>query len=427
MLNKEKAFLYFDRAIVTCLCLLIFCLPFTKAGSETFTWLAIFLWLFKRVLGYRDKSSLGLFPKSKLNKALGIFIAISALSVIFSVNLGLSLRGFFGKELKFLAIYFMIVEVIHSKEQLKIILIAIIASAALINIDAAVQYFSGVDFLRGHRLLDSFGVSFYSASGFSAWLVIIIPLFIGLIAVNIIPNRKLKIFLFISVIVQLLYLLKAYSRGAWLGFIIAASAMGYYFVKNNLSLKIKILCLSVFVCLWTVYLFLPSSLIINVKEVVRGKFMPNQSISERIKSITQTSQSSNLIRIKLWKEAFRIIKDHPFVGSGLNTYSIVGRNYKSFEGGGVYPHNSFLQKAAETGLLGLFAFLGVLFVFFKTGVCYLKQRKDYLVLGFLSGILAFLVHAFFDTHLYSLQLVVLFWYMLGLTTAIVKLDWKVQP
>ena len=78
--------------------------------------------------------------------------------------------------------------------------------------------------------------------------------------------------------------------------------------------------------------------------------------------------------------------------------------------------------AAETGLLGLFAFLWVLFSFFKMGLQHFNQKRDYLVLGLLSGILAFLVQSFFDTNLYALQMVVLFWFMLGLTVAVIKFD-----
>jgi O-antigen ligase len=425
--KPDRVFLYCDRVIMACLCFLIFCLPFAKAGVESFAWTAIFIWLSKRVMGYKVDSSWGIFPKTGLNNVLGIFIIINLLSVIFSANLGLSLRAFFGKELKFLAIYFMIIEVINSKERLRNVLIAVIASAVLISIDAGFQYFRGVDFLRGHRLVYcTFGASFYSASGFSAWLIIIIPLTIGILAANIIPNVKLKILLSALVIIQLLYLLRTYSRGAWIGFIIAAIVMGYYLVKNNFSSRIKMFCFFAAVCLLAIYLFLPRTLIINFKEDIKARFKFSQSINDRIKSIPQVNQRSNLLRIKLWRESLRIIEDHPFVGCGLNTYSIVARDYKSFEGGGVYPHNSFLQMGAETGLLGLFVFLWVLFVFFRIGLRYLKQRKDYLVLGLLSGILAFLVHAFFDTHLYSLQLIVLFWYMLGLTIAIIKLRSKEQ-
>ena len=422
MLNKDKIFLYFDRAIIACLCLLIFCLPFTKAGVEIFVWSAIFLWIFKRVLGYRAGSLWGMFPKTELNEFLGIFIAVNALSVIFSVHLGLSLRGFFGKELKFLAIYFMLVEVINSRERLKNILIAIIASAILTMVDAGVQYFRGVDFLRGYQLdYHTFGASFSTASDFAGWLIVIIPIFIGIIAVNIIPSLKLKILLSVSIIIQSSYLLRTYSRGAWLGFLIGISLMVYYVVKNS-TLRIKTLCISVVICLLFIYSLLPRSVITKAKDAIRVNFKFSQGINDRVKSIPQTNRGTNLVRIMLWKESLRIIRDYPLFGCGLNNYSIVARNYKSFEGGGIYPHNSFLQMAAETGLLGLFAFFLLLFGFFIIEMKHLNKENGFLALGLLSGILAFLVHAFFDTHLYSLKLVVLFWYMIGLTIAVIKLD-----
>jgi len=126
--------------------------------------------------------------------------------------------------------------------------------------------------------------------------------------------------------------------------------------------------------------------------------------------------------MNLWKQSLLIIRDYPLLGSGLNTYSSVVKRYKFFEGGNMYPHNSFLQMASETGLAGLFAFLLVLLIFFKTGLQHLNQKKNPLALGLLAGILAYLVHSFFDTHLYSLQLVVLFWFMLGLTIAVIRLE-----
>jgi O-antigen ligase len=111
-------------------------------------------------------------------------------------------------------------------------------------------------------------------------------------------------------------------------------------------------------------------------------------------------------------------------GCGLNTYSKVVKDYKNFEFGEQYPHNSFLQKTAETGLLGLFAFLLVLFSFFMVSVRHilLYANNNTLVLGLLSGISAFLLHGFFESNLYALQLVVLFWFMLGLTMAVINLE-----
>ncbi len=412
---------YCDRAIGISLCLLIFCLPFAKAGVESFTWIAFFAWILKRILGYRGESLWGMSPKTKLNTALGIFIAVNALSTLPSVNLGLSLRGFFGKELKFLAIYFMLVEFINSKERLRNILTAIIASAALITIDAGAQYFFGMDFLRGHRS-GRLSASFSSANGFACWIIVIIPLFLGLLQTDKSIKTPLKALVFILVGLLFVCLLATYTRGAWLGLAIGISFMAG-FVFLNFKLKIKLLCLVIIAGFLVAFLTLPKSLIIKFTGISKINFKYPEPIAGRINSTLRVTEQSISIRIKLWNEALKIIKDYNNpVGCGLNTYSVVARNYKSFELGGMYPHNSYLQMTAEIGWLGLLAFLGVIFMFFKTGLQYFNQRKDTLVLGLLSGMLAFLIHAFFDTHLYSLQLVVLFWYMLGLTIAAINVN-----
>jgi len=403
---KEKIIKYCDWIIEICLCLIVFCLPFTKAGTETFIWLAVFFWIFKRMLGYRSSSLWGLFPETKLNKSLGMLVAVNAISVIFSLNHRLSLRGFFGKELKFLAIYFMVFEVINSGRRLKNVLITIVISVLLILIDAAVQYFSGVDFLRGYslaRLTASFG----SANALGGWLLIVIFIFLGLLLFKqnggLLKKIKKNMLFGMLTILSLICLILTYSRGAWLGFFIGVVVFIYHYVLSSLSFKNKVLWYLV-IGLLSVAVFLASP----------------QIIQERVSSIGD--MNINLNRTSLWKESISIIEDFPVFGSGLNTYSAVARNYKMREGGGIYPHNSFLQKAAETGVLGLVAFLWILFSFFNMGIRHFKQKNNYLILGFLSGILAFLVQSFFDTNIYSLQLVVLFWFMLGLTTAAIRID-----
>lgn len=420
-MEKEKIILYCDRAIMTCLCFLIFFLPFAKAGVEIFTWLAIFFWISKRALGYRAGSLWGLFPKTELNKALGLFIAVNALSTIFSVNFGLSARGFFGKELKFIAIYFMLVEVINSRERLRILLFTIIASVVLIITDAGVQYFRGADFLKGYER-ERISASFSTGNDFAGWLIIIIPLFLSLLAVgkgNI--GKGLKALLLILIISLIVCLLATFARGGWLGFVISIFLMAYYAIKN-FSLKTKILCLSTGICLLAIFLILPQPIKVKISAIGRINFKSCETVNARIKSTLKIEKGSTPVRINLWKEALRIIRDYNFSGCGLNTYSIVARKYKSFEQGGIYPHNSYLQMTAETGLLGLFAFLWVLFGFFKMGLRHLNEKKNSIALGLLAGISAFLVHAFFDTHLYALQLVVLFWFMLGLTVAVINID-----
>lgn len=428
-MNKEKIFLNLDRSIIVCLCILIFCLPFAKAMVGISIGLAAFLWILKRLLGYRTEGPGRLILETDLNKVLGIYIIINLISVIFSVDHGLSLKGFFYKELKFIVIFFMIIEVINSKYRLKSVLFTIIASALLITADAGAQYFRGVDFLKGYTMhfyanLGRITASFLNPNGFAGWLIIIIPLFFGLLVTNKIIGKTLKALISLLVILLFICLLMTYSRAAWLSFIISIFIIVFYCLVK-ITLKSKIMHLLMGIYLLTALLCLPHP--IN-KLMGKISFSDHPSLNERIKSIAETDQITYLVRANFWKQSLKIIKDYPLFGCGLNTYSKVAKNYKSLEYGEYgegYPHNSFLQKTAETGFPGLFAFILLMFSFFVVGIQHIflcLNNNKALAVGLLTGILAFLVQSFFDNNLYALQLVVLFWFMLGLTMAVINIE-----
>jgi len=102
------------------------------------------------------------------------------------------------------------------------------------------------------------------------------------------------------------------------------------------------------------------------------------------------------------------------LGTGFNTYSKVGPTYAR-AGGGYYPHNSYLHMAAEIGLIGLACFLWILINLYKSGLRALKKTNDFLLLGLLASITAFLTQSFFDVNFYALQMATLFWFIFGLT------------
>ncbi len=180
---------------------------------------------------------------------LGIFVIVNALSVVISVNFGLSIRAFFGKILKFVILYFMVIENINNKKRLRNIVIVMVISACFIVTDAAVQYFRGRDFLRGFPL-ERLRVSFPSANGFAGWLIMFIPIFLGILAtkqLNGLGSRIKKIALGALVVFMLICLVLTYSRGAWLGFILGLGLIVYYIIivsiniifmdKNKLRIK----------------------------------------------------------------------------------------------------------------------------------------------------------------------------------------------
>ncbi|MFA5038999.1 MAG: O-antigen ligase family protein [Candidatus Omnitrophota bacterium] len=436
----EKTFLWMDRVLVFYLGCLIFCLPFAKAGIEVFAWNGFFLFLMKRCLGYRSgEAAGGLLPLTPLNKALGLLMAANILSVVFSVNHALSLRGLFGKEFKFFAVFFMLAEVINSKARLKFVLYMAMASAFLISGDAVVQYIKGHDFMMAQYIEYRLTGPFSSASGFAGWLNIVLFLFFGLLARADLVNKFNKALLFLATLVLTFCLLFSYSRGGWVGFILGLLLMALCLIRIRIPVPaMKRFCASFALGLGVLLVLMPafkkmaspavdkpSGLAISVSDqllasISAGEEIP--SLNNGLSAMSQISHQSNAERLKLWQEALRIASDYPLFGSGLNTYTIVAKRYKSFDHGGVYPHNSFLQMLAEKGIIGTGVFLGVLMVFFSAALKHVRSKKDSLVLGLMCGILAFLVQSFFDTHLFSLQQVVLFWFALGLAVAALKLS-----
>jgi hypothetical protein len=134
-------------------------------------------------------------------------------------------------------------------------------------------------------------------------------------------------------------------------------------------------------------------------------------------------------RLDYWKEALGVLYDYPVFGSGLNTYSQVAPHYKITWGG--YPHNSYLQTAAELGLVGLFALLWMLGSLFKNSFRRINNMPEgfprSVLIGTLAGYFAYLVHSFFDTTFYSVQLSTFFWLMMALAVAVGRVDKSPSP
>jgi putative inorganic carbon (HCO3(-)) transporter len=88
-----------------------------------------------------------------------------------------------------------------------------------------------------------------------------------------------------------------------------------------------------------------------------------------------------------------------------------------------YAHNCYLQVAAETGLVGLAAFLWLLWSLmsqlakaaFKTSL-----KEHVILLGCFAGLLAFLIQSAVDTNFYSLRQAALFWVVSGLAIGLAQ-------
>lgn len=417
-MNWKKFRITFDNVIEIFLCTLIICLPFSKSMVEICFGGVFILWVIKRFLTCRDKSVIEIIKSFKpaaarLNVPILAFVLVNLVSTLTSLSVFLSLEGFFFKLFEGVAIYFVIVDFYDNSEKINRFLTALFFSIILISANGLYQYIFGTDFIRGYSFNGHGGIqsSFGNPNDFAAWLVMIIPFVIALaffwksewvacFSKHIKPIMKNARFLFLPVgFVLLVCLVLVGSRGAWLASLLSLFFLGFILKSRKL---IVVLLLVIFVI----------------------PFIIPDRVKERAVSILNSNEigGSINIRLKLWREAMEIIEDFPLLGTGPNTYSIVAPEYKNESKTGFYPHNSYLHMAAETGLLGIGAFLWIVLALFKTTFHKIKKiGNDFertLLAGFLAGMAGFLAHSIVDTNLYALQLNMLMWMVMGLIISV---------
>ena len=409
---------------------------------------------------------------SHLTIPVAIFLFFNFVSMLLSKHHVVSLEGFLGKTLQNIFIYFNFIECANSKKRLKIFLRVFFFSAALVSISGIYQYFIGQEFILGNMFEGRISSSLRQANDFAGYLVMVVPIllsvaFLGLeatrkkmknggIAIQPFFSRTEVAMATILFVLAIICLGLTYSRGAWIGFLVAVLFLSFQRQKAVfLNFIVLILFFGIFYPQLREYRSVNLFNDVASKENARKYASPNikrisgeqaglgavsasgdqgKLIPGRIKFLQETGdflhgQWGKIVNIMrsfggsgrggYWREAFHMIRDYPVFGVGVNAYSVVAPGYKISWGG--YPHNCYLQMIVEIGILGFLSFLWILFRVFRGGIEKTQIQDDsmkMLLAGVLSGFAGFLVHSFFDTNFYSVQLGNLMWLVMGLITAI---------
>ena len=398
-----------DNTIEWTLYALVFSIPFSKSIIEICITVAFLAWVFKKLLLKNFT-----LEKTPLNLFLAAFVIANLISFVNADFKLLFMRSMVSKCLKFAILYFIIVETVKSEAIFKNLLKWAAISAAIVMVDSFLQYFlTHYDLIRFYPTFKYAPMTdprpyflgyptgpFPFPNDLAAWMLVLsMPLLTlftwGAKKINekIVPGLLLAPFLY------LFYLTNA--RSAWLGFFVAFFSI--VFIKSKKAfivlLVIVVLALSV---------------------------IPLFSSRQKIDDLTGLSSIQD--RFYMWRISWRIFTEHPVIGNGLNMFFTKFMEYRddSFRGlRGSYAHNGFLQIAAETGIIGLTVFLLLLIRVFKSALGFMRKSgsaySGSLCLGLAGGLLAFLIHSFFDTNLQSLPLVTLFWVNIALIMSLEKI------
>jgi len=424
---KNKQFVDFcDKAMALSFYALIFFLPISIALCEIFTVLALLFYIFKRSAVFfislkeikthstfitRINAFLSAYKPiaNPLNRPIIAFMSICILSILFSQYPRLGIMGFLGKILQGVFIYFNFIECMMTKKRMKIFVTILIVSSAVVGINGLYQYQNSSGFIHQRFLSDGrITSSFRASNDFGTYLVFIAPVLLSLFAFarkknqndaqgDFLLSNNGRWLLSIIFVISLIALGLTYSRGALLAFFCSLIILG---LCEKKFLRIFLLSGTLFIVIFVLMMVYERSYfdILTVFEPTGREFY--------------------------WQEALQIIKQYPLLGTGLNTYSQIAKDYKIVWGG--YAHNCYLQMAAEIGLIGLASFLWMQFELFKSSIIGLKSLKDdflrLVLYGSLAGLSGFLIHSAFDTAFYSVQLGSLMWIAMGMLFAVTNIS-----
>ncbi len=384
---KDRIFRIFEYVGEYSMYALIFFIPTAKAAIEIFFGFALFSFVIRKIIK-PDFNFLKTLPNIFL-LAFFVFIGLSLFNS--GPFLGKSLIALFFKWLKYIAIYVVVQDTFSKRIHIRNALIVFLFISTVVGIDGLSQKFIGFEFLKHNPAPGKMDVGLFPISGpfnhynnFGAYLIMALSLALALLFSPKL-KRACRIGLFGVVLLLLYCLLLTFSRGAALGFFVALISI--LFLSRNLKITTS---LNIAIILIAIFLLSP----------LGGR-------------IIRTFEAGDPARYVIWQAAFTMIHEHPFLGKGLGTFMDYFPQYVSGLGN-QYAHNCYLQIWAESGIFALLAFIIFVFLFILKAIKSFIKNNDFVVLGLTAGVIGFLVHSFFDTHLYSLQLAVLFWAMLGM-------------
>jgi hypothetical protein len=351
-------------------------------------------WFFKTAIN----KELGLFPGTRLNRAIGYYFAVCLLSTLIGYMYG-RVRGLTGiffvlKYFEYFVVFFMAVSQIKEKKQIERFLAALLIVCFIVTLVAIYQI------PGGGRVSAPFEGPQGEPNTLGGYLVLMMSIVLGLLLNY--GSKKLKIALGIFLLFILIALGATLSRSSWVSLIPMTLALIYYSRK-----KLRIIIPLAFI-IGIAPLILPN----NIKQ--RALFTFTQPVEQGQIVIGETRiDTSTSARLASWKMVLEsdFIK-HPIFGYGVTGYRFVDAQYP--------------RALAETGLIGLSLFLYLLYAVYRSAKERYLQTADPLfkgfLLGYLAGFWAMVVHGIGANTFIIVRIMEPFWFLTALVIMIPRIE-----
>ena len=231
-----------------------------------------------------------------------------------------------------------------------------------------------------------------------------------------------RVLALVVVSLNIFCLLLSGNRTGWFG-VAFASAFGLWLARREGAMRWNLgrAVVSSGLVLYLLYASVTSSgLIGDLDNFKVGRIM--------IKKVKLQDMAKTMLhgRLVLWRQAFWDWLSSPLFGIGPGTYPYYGKGRyhtsavveNPFRGKGpINPHNYYIWLLCETGILGLGAFLWVLYRALKTGMERVRSaggRWKFAYLGMVSSLAGYLLALTADHTLGFLEMQLVFWAVVGM-------------
>ena len=396
---------FFEFAFFLTSAVFLILTPFFNPTARTCFSVMSFAWFMSNLLRHKQKFYRGLFIPNYLTRYLILFVGALIFSVLFSTNHYQSQKILFDRYLMFFVFFYMGLWIMFSIKRYFYILISIFMGMSFLF------GFGGIrDFIYYTYTKPAFAERLWSIFGFRIpyfalplYLTFFIPFNFFILLLG--KHRWLRMFAFINVIALSLCLLWTSSRIACFA-VLLTIVPALLLIKNKKNKFLIILFAFLFMC---------------------GALLFPRT-RERIKTIPDIQKWSN--RLPLYQSALKIFFDYPVFGSGVGTFEKILHTPK-YELPSDYPvakelnlhaHNTYLEIAAEMGVVGLAAFILFFGAFFYHAVSLVKNSTlsnidTAIFCGLSASIFSILIFAFGTTIIIVGPTVsTYFWFLFGMAT-----------
>jgi len=344
-----------------------------------------------------------IYIKNSLNLPFLLLIGLITISLVRSEHFAVSFKDYV-IFLSYFILYFLVINNIKQKPQFDIFIKLFFFTSFVVALYALLHYYGLDPFLKDiPELISTIG----QKNWVSNYLAMIFPIVFSyfLLEKN---NRKIIYYLLLSILYTILIIFQ--SRGIWISAgltLILGIVFLYKFRLFNILKENK---------RWLFLLLITFILITVIYSIPSTQNPLNKSaitVTERAISTFNEKDVSINNHLLTWRTALEMIKDRPFLGIGIGLFKMDYLNYQAgfleqnpnyleYRSRSEEAHNEYLQLAAELGIIGLGIFLYILFIFYRSALKFLNERKggegkkEKLILwGLLMGITCFLFHSMF--------------------------------